>query len=288
MEFRKATLRDREEIENYFNKIPRKSLEYSFTTLFLWQEQYNMEFSFEDSFLYIRSDIGREMYLYPIGEGDEDMALDKLVSRNVTFYSLSEKQVSKIEERYPGKYSYKESRDMGDYIYRTSDLAYLKGKKLSAKRNHINRFISENPDWRYEKITRDNIDDVIRMHMEWCQLAEDEKGLSEETIAVKKALDNYFELGFAGGLIRTGGKVVAFSVGDKLSDDTFLVHIEKAFSEYGGAYQLINREFVLNNCMDYEFINREDDSGNMGLRKAKLSYRPCEIVKKYMAKVKQK
>lgn len=285
MNFKKATIADREEIEKYLNMSERRSLEYSFTSLYMWQEQYNMEFAIEDGFLFIRYGKERKSYLYPLGNGDEKAALGKICEEAFGFYSLSEEQKDKIEEFFPGKYSFKEVRDMGDYVYKTEDLAYLKGKKLSAKRNHINRFISENPDWSYEEITSENIGEVIKMHKEWCLLAEDEKGLDEESVAVEKALENYFELGFSGGLIRTKGEVVAFSIGDRLSESTFLVHIEKAFMRYSGAYQLINREFVLHNCMDCEFVNREDDAGNQGLRKAKLSYRPFEIVKKFVAKV---
>ena len=286
MDFKKATIKDREEIEKYLNMTKRHSLEYSFTTLYLWQEQYNMEFCIDNEVLFIRSGKDKKMYLFPMGNGDIKKAVECLATENVTFYSLSEEQADLLNAWYPEKYSFIESRDMGDYVYRTEDLAYLKGKKLSAKRNHINRFIAENPDWCYEDITPDNIEEVKLMHQKWCELADDEKGLFEESLAVKTALDNYFELRFSGGLIRVNGEVCAFSVGDRLSDSTFLVHIEKAYTEFGGAYQLINREFVLHNCMEYEFVNREDDTGNAGLRKAKLSYRPYEIVKKYMAKVK--
>jgi len=288
MEFKKVTLEDRAEIEKYLNMTERPSLEYSFTTMYLWQEQYNMEFGIEEGFLYFRSGEDRKMYLYPIGSGDEKRALERIVGENATFYSLSEGQVARIEDWFPGEYEFFESRDTGDYVYKAEDLAYLKGKKLSAKRNHINRFIGENPDWSYEEITEENIEQVKLMHKEWCDLADDEKGLLEESLAVKIALEKYFELEFSGGVIRTKGKVVAFSIGDRLSQSTFLVHIEKAFSEYSGAYQLINREFVRHNCMDCEFVNREEDTGNEGLRKAKLSYRPAYIVKKYIARRRNK
>lgn len=284
LEFKKAEICDRDEIEKYLCMSSRSSLEFSFTTLFLWQDQYNMEFCIEDGFLYIRSGGKKKMYLFPVGNGDLARAVEKLTKNGETFYSLSVEQTEFLKKHSGDKYAFSENRDMGDYIYKTEDLASLGGKKLRAKRNHINRFVSENPDWTYEEITEDNIGEVIAMHNEWCALAEDEKGLAEETLAVKKALANYFELGFSGGLIRTKGKVIAFSVGDKLNDNTFLVHIEKAFSSYSGAYQMINREFVKHNCMAYEFVNREDDAGNEGLRKAKLSYRPYSIVKKYTAK----
>ena len=284
MEFKRATLCDREEIERYLNMTSRPSLEYSFTTLYLWQEQFGMEFCIEDGFLFIRTSGKRRMYLYPIGNGDEKSAVDKIVSEGGTFYSLSKEQAEKIDAWYPEKYTFAESRDMGDYVYETQALAYLKGKKLSAKRNHINRFLAENPKWSYEEITEANIDEIRKMHEEWLGLQDNLKELETETVAVKIALSEYFSLGFSGGAIRVGGKIVAFSIGDKLSDNTFLVHIEKAFSAYSGAYQLINREFVQRNCMDYEFVNREDDAGDEGLRKAKLSYRPHHIVRKFLAK----
>lgn len=284
MDFKKATLGDREEIEKYLNMTKKPSLEYSFTTLYLWQEQYGMEFCIEDGFLFIRTSGKRSMYLFPMGAGDERTAVDKIVQKGGVFYSLSREQAEKIDKWYPDRYTFTESRDMGDYVYETQSLATLKGKKLSAKRNHINRFVAENPDWSYEEITKDNIDEIKAMHQEWLSLQDNQKELETETVAVKIALSEYFSLGFSGGAIRTGGRIVAFSIGDKLSDSTFLVHIEKAFSAYSGAYQLINREFVQRNCMDFEFVNREDDAGDEGLRKAKLSYRPHHIVTKFLAK----
>jgi hypothetical protein len=284
MEFKMATLADREEIEKYLNMTSRPSLEYSFTTLYLWQKQFGMEFCIEEGFLFIRTSGKRRMYLFPMGCGDEKSAVDKIVSEDGIFYSLTKAQADKIEAWYPEKYTFTESRDMGDYVYETEALAYLKGKKLSAKRNHINRFIAENPEWSYEEITEDNLEEIKQMHTEWLRLQDNQKELETETVAVKIALSEYFSLGFSGGAIRTGGRIVAFSIGDKLSDSTFLVHIEKAFSAYSGAYQLINREFVQRNCTDYEFVNREDDAGDEGLRKAKLSYRPHHIVTKFLAK----
>ena len=126
MEFRKAEISDREEIEKYLNMTKRHSLEYSFTTLYLWQEQYNMEFCIEDGFLFIRSGGDRKMYLFPMGNGDLASAVGKIAKNGETFYSLSEEQVNFLKKEYPDKYSFRENRDMGDYVYKTEDLAYLK------------------------------------------------------------------------------------------------------------------------------------------------------------------
>ena len=285
-EFRKATVKDKKQIDEILNKCSCPSLEYNFTTLFLWQDIFGMEFKIEDDVLFIRCGGDVKSYLFPCGTGNINNAVKEILKEKVRFYSLSEENKKYLEENAQGRFEFTERRNDGDYVYLRESLATLTGKKLSAKRNHINRFITENPDWTYEKITDYNIDEVSRMHDEWCRLVDDgsKKGLSEESEAVKKALKYYKELELSGGLIRTGGKVVAFSLGDKLNDKTFLVHIEKAFAHITGAYQIINREFVLHNCMDYEFVNREDDTGDESLRKAKLSYKPYEIVKKYSAR----
>lgn len=284
--FRKAKIEDKEAIDEILTKCDCPSLEYNFTTLFLWQDIFDMEFKIEDGVLFIRSGRDKKSYLFPCGTGDIDSAIKKLLEENVRFYSVSEKNKVYLESVAPGRFEFIESRNDSDYVYLRESLATLSGKKLSSKRNHINRFITENPDWNYEEITPENIEEVVKMHEKWCQIVDDssKKGLSDETKVVKRALAYFDELKLSGGIIRCRGEVVAFSLGDRLNDKTFLVHIEKAFSHITGAYQIINKEFVLHNCMDYEFVNREDDTGDENLRKAKLSYKPVEIVKKYEAK----
>lgn len=289
LDFRKAKISDRDAICEILKKSPCRSMEYNFTLLFMWQNQYGIEFATDEDMLYIRAGRINKAYLFPCGEGDLKAATDKLFEicgYGLSFYSLNEEQKIFLEKEYPGRFSFSENRNAGDYVYLTESLASLKGKKLSSKRNHINRFETEHPDWQYEPITSDNLSEVMKMHGLWCEAQDIEarKGLAEETEAVKTVLENYDALSLSGGLIRIDGRVVAFSVGDKLNGDTFLVHIEKAFSEINGAYPIINREFVRHNCMNFRFVNREDDAADEGLRRAKLSYQPYEIIKKYNAK----
>jgi len=138
-------------------------------------------------------------------------------------------------------------------------------------------------------IGEDNFEDVRKMNHLWCiqnGCAED-LAISNECCAVESAIRHYDALGLSGGLIRTEAGVVAFSIGDPLNEDTFLVHFEKAFSDVQGAYQMINQQFVQHNCMQYSFINREEDAGVKGLRNAKLSYHPVRLVDKYLATLKE-
>ena len=287
--FKTPEIQDKIWVDEILKSFWAPSLEYSFSTLFLWADVIDTKIAKHKSCLVAR--YGESFYLFPAGGNDEDkISAIEWISENscdaVTFGGVGEKEKEFLEKYFSHKFSFAENRNMGDYVYTVEQLSTLKGKKLSSKRNHINRFLENNPDWVYEKITSSNIDEVVKMHDKWQIVADaqNNKGLLDEGKVVKKALKYYDELGLSGGLLRAKGQVVAFSLGDELNSDTFLVHIEKAFYDIQGAYPMINKQFVLANCMDYKYVNREDDAGDEGLRKAKLSYCPYEIIKKYKAK----
>ena len=111
--------------------------------------------------------------------------------------------------------------------------------------------------------------------------------MDEELDAINISFENYFDLGFVGGLLRANGEVVAFTFGEEMNPEVFCTHIEKAYADVRGAYPMINREFAANALSQYKYINREDDTGSEGLRKAKLSYCPDILLEKYMARVKK-
>lgn len=290
-QFKKVEISDRDWILKILEKSPCPSLEYNFTTLFLWQKIYNILVAEHNGFLLSVSGKDKKSFLFPAGMGDIKSEIDFLIeyAKNegfpVRFHSLSPENKEFLEKNYPEKFVFFEDRDSGDYVYLKESLKNLTGKKLASKRNHINRFLENYPEWVYEPITDENINEAMAMHNSWCEASgcDEEEGLQEETCAVRRAFKYYKELGLSGGLIRTRDGVCAFSMGDKLDENTFLVHIEKAYSEIQGAYPMINKQFVINNCEDFEFINREEDTGDEGLRRAKLSYQPVKIVKKFYA-----
>ncbi|MFY9377952.1 MAG: phosphatidylglycerol lysyltransferase domain-containing protein, partial [Peptococcia bacterium] len=189
---------------------------------------------------------------------------------------------------FPGKFSYQDDREGYDYIYTLEKLVSLSGKKLQSKRNHINRFIANNADWSFEEISQDNLSECWEMNQEWCRQngCKDDELLNEEYCAVRRCFNNYEALELEGGLLRLAGKVIAFTMGERLNSDTYVVHIEKAFGEIQGAYQLINREFaklIQERHPDIVYVNREEDMGYEGLRRAKMSYRPVRMEEKYVA-----
>lgn len=204
---------------------------------------------------------------------------------NHGFYGLTVQEKDKLEQLFPNKYAFTETRSSFDYVYRVDDLARLPGKKYHAKRNHISYF-EKNFDWQYEEITKENLSECIEMSRKWYAMNADKEDIQAEAEVLNMAFDNYEVFNYVGGLIRVDGNVVAFTMGEKLNDSMFDTHFEKAFADIRGAYPMINREFARKTINAFEFVNREDDVGSEGLRKAKLSYHPAFLVEKFTAVVK--
>lgn len=286
--FKRVEIEDKIWCDKILASAECPSLEYNFTTMFIWGDIYSTKIREHNNNLIVRFGKDSNLFLFPVGKGDIKESIDWILENheNVRFGGLVEENVEFLKANYPDRFEFNEDRNMSDYIYKSESLRELKGKKLSSKRNHINRFVQNNPDWSYEEISEKNIGEVDKMHDEWCKsiIEYNTQGLIEEGKAVKKAIKYYKELGLSGGVIRVNGKIVAFSMGDRLNDDTFLVHIEKAFYDIQGAYPMINKQFVIANCDEFQYVNREEDAGDEGLRKAKLSYRPHIILRKFYAK----
>ena len=201
-----------------------------------------------------------------------------------------------FEKHFAGRYTSEQIRMGADYIYDAQAMKTLSGKKYQSKRNFANGF-RRNFNWRFEPITDQNLGECLEMNDEWCRRngCGQDFWKNNEFCAVRVALNNYKALDLDGGLLRVDGTVVAFTIGERTSSDTLLVHIEKALTEYRGAYQAMSQEFL--GYMDgvlrqrenipegtpaFTLVNREDDSGDENLRKAKLEYHPIEIKEKYL------
>lgn len=296
MDFHRITLCDKEWMEELLSYSDYNSCEYSFTDLFNWGHVHQTEVARMGDFGVIRSGFKDFSYLYPFGRGDVCPVIEAMMEdakENHVDFTLSlilEPMKAELETLFPGRFSFTEERAYFDYIYAQETLAELKGKKLHGKRNHINSFKEQYPDWKFEKITADNLAECWQMNEEWSKQNEisDDAGLLKERTALKNAFEHFFEEELVGGLIRANGKVIAYSMGHRLNRDTFVVHFEKAFAEIRGAYQMINQQFAKHCCEGFAYINREDDTGLEGLRKAKLSYLPQILLTKYDAKLTEK
>jgi hypothetical protein len=294
LEFKEITLADKEWMEPLFRMANYNAEEYNFTFCYIWRKIFRYEAARLGDYLIIRS--SREnrpsSYLFPAGSGDIAPVMEALLEEAareespLTFHLTLAESRAVLENLYPGQFEFLPLDNYFDYVYDAQSLITLAGKKLHAKRNHINRFKENYPDWSYEPISLDNLPEVLAMNAEWLELNSEysDKSMEEESRAVAEAIHDFFALGMDGGLIRAGGRVMAFSMGDRLNSDTYLVHIEKAYNEVQGAYAIINQEFAAHNCEGYLYIDREDDSGEEGLRKANQSYRPVFLVEKFAAK----
>jgi len=235
---------------------------------------------------------GRSLYGFPIGGGDLKPAILALQAdaqyRGVPLCirGLTERSRLEMEAAFPGKFDYTPDPTVYDYIYEAEKLATLAGKKLHAKRNHINRFLEEHTDWVFEPITAENLSECLAMSREWAKERQELKDSASDLNALQLACDNFEALGLEGGLLRVEGRVVAFTIGEPLNSDTYIVHFEKAFSSVQGAYPLVCREFVrhvLEVHPHIRYINREEDLGIESLQRAKRSYYPVFMVEKYIA-----
>lgn len=295
IKFQEIDLKDREWIDACLKEADLRGCEYSFANNFIWRRVYGPQVALVEGFYCTRNGKGEEKaYSYPAGKGDIKPVIEALVQdakdRGEVFIlrGIPEDKAEELEELFPGKFDIKTDRGDSDYIYSVEKMASLAGKKLHGKRNHIARF-KDNPNWIFEEITKENIEEVFEMNLKWCKLYEhlQDESLEHELCAVEEAFAHFEELGLKGGCIRRDGEIVAYSIGEPLNSDTFVIHIEKAFPDIQGAYPMINQQFVQHFCMDYAYVNREEDLGDEGLRRAKLSYYPEIIYDKYTATLKE-
>ncbi len=295
IQFNKLELSQREQLNAYLQNSGKQACEYSFTNLFLWGRQKAAE---QDGCLLLLSQFDRKsVYPFPVGQGDLKKALDAIIHdagvRGIPccLAVMSNEDCQLVEQLYPGKFRFYCERSSYDYVYAIDDLADLKGRKFQKKRNHLNRFEQEHPD---AKILP--LDETTRVHafmvaQQWYQsrCAEDpDRDHHLEQLALHRAFAFWDQLGMEGAVLMEHGKALAFAMGSRLNQDTFDIHFEKALAGVDGAYAAINRGFARHLREKYpevKWLNREDDLGLEGLRKAKLSYCPDHLVEKCWARL---
>jgi hypothetical protein len=292
MRFRDITIEDRDWIRSCVSETDYKGSNYSFSVIMMWKEAYETQVARFNEFAVFRSrmDDGGFAYAMPAGRGDLREAVEELRKdakrhgQPLRIYGVEDSAKFWLKTNMAGEFSYEPDRDSWDYVYDREALATLKGKKYAGKRNHINRF-TEDGDWHYEKLDDTNVDACMDMARLWYDEAV-EKGNStvvEEKVALDIAVRYFKELELTGGVLYKDEKLVAFTIGEALSKDTYHVLIEKAYADINGAYPMINQQYVENEMSRFKYVNREEDTGLPGLRKAKESYHPAFMVEKYMA-----
>lgn len=286
--FREITLEDKELIERYTKrKIPLSY--YNFTNLFIWRKVSNTQICEKNGFLIIIGRYKEYNYCYfPLGEGDLKKTLDEILTffgGNIDFFPLGLDMKDKIEAALGIGFETQESRDQFDYVYERELLATLPGKKYHGKRNHVSKF-QKTYTYRFIPIDDRLIGECMELTDKWWENQGGEGRFAEKEV-IKEAFRHYHELNLRGGVICVEGNLVAFSVGEMMTHDTALIHLEKADIEYEGSFSVINQEFIKNAFEDAVYVDREEDMGIEGLRKSKLSYHPTQLVPVYRVIVKK-
>jgi len=283
--FKQITLSDKKDIDACFAGNIYRACDFCFANLYAWNAKFKTVFAIEHRTIFLRfqdSD-GQLYYMMPIGKMPLADAFELIIKdaeeNKIPFQmkGITTRMWEKIQKEVTYKFRYIPDRNNDEYIYLSEKLIKLSGKKLQSKRNHINRFKADNPDWQYFPLTsKEEMDEFAAMLDEWEDVNVSKIDFSQrfDYIATKILLRDFDALQLRGGAVRVNGRIVAFTIGEPLTEDSFVVHVEKAFGEMNGAYTIINQQFIEHEASEFTYINREEDMGLENLRKAKMSYYP--------------
>ncbi len=286
LQFKPIKLEDANVLNKYLGSPARYSCESTLANLIVWSAMYDNMYAESEDMLFIKSGgVENESFRLPFGENLEKgiEILKNYTKKELPLLWVQQgERYLEFKVKYGDKYVFIPDRDACDYIYLQEDLAKLSGKKYHSKRNHISSF-SKKYDWCYRDITDENISDVTECMEKWYSENSErfDRHMKTEKQGIYFMLENMKALGVRGGAIYVNQKVVAFTLGSPVNRNVFDVHVEKALDEYATAYTVINNEFA-KRLNGYKYINREDDLGIEGLRKAKLSYKPHFLLKKFL------
>jgi hypothetical protein len=285
--------------DEYFQKYPPEISEFTFTNLFMWRNYYNflfMEYKnhlllFSYDFLKsrrkpINSDTLDYLYFFPPIGANPDKIIIELFKNlgNIEVHRVPEDicvNVKSDTEFSNLNLDCFEDRNNWDYIYNRDKILNLAGNKYRQNRRWLQKFLNTY-NYDFQLLTMDLIEKCKELQLEWCimRACTEDESLEAEQAAIYEALNNFNDLEFSGGILCVDDKCAAYTFGEMLNEKTLVIHIEKAHMEYEGSYQAINNFFLNNCCVDTICVNREQDLGIEGLRRAKESYKPIKMNKK--------
>lgn len=291
MDFKAIDISMKQTVERYTAKWKLECSEYTFSNLLMWGCGGNIMLCEDEQALYILLHWGSSRFMFAPLTAEPDSAYYQAALDKAAEYMRSNcippvfkgisGPIKAAFERCTG-YGLTEDRNNSDYVYTMESLRDLAGKKLHAKRNHINQFMAQyGARYEYVKISGDMMDECVDVYNEWLSEKSPDETDSMELCAIKTLLTHMDTLGIRGGGIRIDGRLAAFTLGQKVDDNMAVVHIEKADNGIMGLYTVINNQFVRHELTDVRFVNREEDMGIEGLRKAKLSYYPAYMIDKF-------
>ena len=292
LHFQPVEIQHRSILQPYLVKHSR-TCDRTFVTLFCWQRYYRTTWAETEGWAVIRAFINGERRVAYIALSQKEVPqYDEIIpvleadaaqmGLSLSLMGLTDTECDILQHQLPNTFVFDRNRDFADYIYKTEDLRTLKGRKFAQKRNHVNKFKSLY-DFEYKPITQKNIDDCLKLEEDWIVAHTDDESALAEQAVIQQTLRHFDELELIGGSLYVDNQLIAFTYGSAINENIFCTHVEKADLRYEGVYQMINQQFALHLPDRYTFINREEDMGIAGLRKAKMSYEPVEMAYKTIA-----
>jgi hypothetical protein len=292
--FKPIELDDKPVFDELFSRFEPEISEYTFTNLFMWRDHYRFAWRTVEGTLLLLSfaDERKIVAFPPVGSTlgpaiDAATVLATDLGLPLELHRLPESCLQQLQAE-GCSLAATDDRSNWDYVYRQADLSTLQGPDYADMRKKISRFTRDN-DWTYKPLDEEAVTECLEFQTDWCtaKACHENPSLHDEDIAIREALDHWQELGFTGGIITAKGKVLAYTLGEALTSTCAVVHVEKGSpaQKAFGAYQAINQQFAKETCKDFEFINREQDLGEPGLRRSKEAYAPVRMVRKHVATV---
>jgi hypothetical protein len=294
-EFKPVELADRGFLHELFWKYQPETSELNFTNVFIWREHYHIQWSMHNQFLLIacKSEAGNCFALPPLGPGNRAQVSRELLQWMRENRGDKDPSIQRADQRLKdelepaGLFLIEPAREHFDYLYRSEDLIKLSGNKYHAKKNHLNKF-RKTYQFSYQPLTTRLVDECLEVAELWCEAkrCHEDLDLMDEARAVREILLNFEALKLQAGVIVVNDRVEAFALGEMLNQNTAVVHIEKANPQIPQAFVVINQQFAEHEFSQVPFINREQDLGDDGLRRAKESYHPLRLVEKFRIRLK--
>lgn len=292
LEFHPLQLEDLPKLRDFFAYSGSRICDTTPGTVFMWRDMYHTEWAVHDGSLYFKVDypgLGPTFTL-PLGGGRPEhyRQIAGYCCRRgmpISFYPVPKDELDRLQTAFPNSAAIP-TRDAYDYLYRAEDLQFFRGKKLSGQRNHVNKFLKTYGNWSFRVITPEDLP-AVGAFLDRYAAGVDKPSASfhEDLAKTREVLGNYTTYDMLGGMLLVEGEIVGFSLGE-IVGDTLFTHIEKADRDYQGCYQMLVAQFAQQFAQDgVHFINREDDAGDPGLRKSKLSYHPVTLLEKYLVTV---
>jgi hypothetical protein len=287
LNFSRLTLGDRNRYCQFYHVCPEKASDYTFVNLFAWDHARKYEVSFSSGLCWLKINDPEEKLWSPLGEWykvDWEKTLHETFPEGTQFFRAPEGLALHLQEKLGEKVSLEEERSEWEYVYSVEDLIELRGNKYHKKKNLLKQFM-KNYNWQYHEVDIADVKMLLDVQKEWCRWknCDGSPGLKAEHDAIRTVLENWENLpGLMAGILSVEDRLVAYTVAEAMDDETLVIHFEKGLGEFKGVYQAINQIFLEKSASSFTWVNREQDMGNEGLRKAKMSYQPHHFLKKYV------